>query len=493
MPRPRAARALVAACALVAVAGVGAGCRRAPPRPRLALTPCQLAVTGRPERAQAKCGRLKVPEDRAHPGGRTLELFVAVVPAQASRVASDPLFLIAGGPGQGLSNEFPRLQPLFARLNDRRDLVLVDQRGTGRSAPLECPKATVLDESPAQMAVRMRSCMAELQLRADLRQYGTAVAMDDLDEVRAALGYERINLYGGSYGTRAALAYLRQHPERVRALVLDGVAPPSWPIGPDVAPDGQRALDLHFARCAREPACAAAFPELPAAFQALLARLERAPVTVTVPHPVSAEATPVTLTRALLSSIVRVLSYSSETASLLPLLIHSAHRTGDFKPLAAQALQLEDLLSLAEGMHFSVLCAEDMPFVDLPAARQRAAGTYLGDAFVAAYDEVCRLWPRGELPAGFRDPVRSAAPVLVLSGEVDPVTPPRNGAAAVQTLGGAAHVVLPGEAHGIVYRGCVQRLVGEFLDRGTTAGLDTGCIAAHRPLAFFTSFRGPPP
>ncbi len=385
------------------------------------------------------------------------------------------------------------MQALFARLNDRRDLVLVDQRGTGRSAPLECPRPAILDESPTQMAARMRACLAELETRADLRQYGTAVAMLDLEDVRAALGYERINLYGGSYGSRAALTYLRQHPDRVRAVVLDGVAPPPWLIGPDVAPDAQRALDLHFARCAREPACAAAFPGLPEAFRALLARLEREPATVTVPHPVTAEATTVTLTRSLLASIVRVLSYSSETASLLPLLLHSAHRTGDLKPLAAQALQLEDLLSLAEGMHMSVLCAEDLPFVDLAAARQRAAGTYVGDAFITAYDEVCRFWPRAALPPGDREPVTSAAPVLVLSGEVDPVTPPRNGAAAMQTLRNAAHVVLPGEAHGIVYRGCVQRLVADFLDRGATAGLDTGCIAGHRPLAFFTSFRGPPP
>jgi pimeloyl-ACP methyl ester carboxylesterase len=477
--------------ALLALAALAACHRGAPPARRIALAPCQLSVAGKPERAQARCGRRRVPEDRGRPGGRMIDLFVAVVPAQSSRVAPDPLFLIAGGPGQGLSAEYPRMAPLFARLNQRRDLVLVDQRGTGRSAPLDCPKPAVLDESPAQMAARLKACLAGFQ--ADVRQYGTATAMDDLDEVRAALGYERINLYGGSYGTRAALAYLRQHPAHLRAVVVDGVAPPGWLVGPDVAPDAQRALDLHFARCARDPACAAAFPALPAAFRALLARLERAPVTVTIPHPVTAEPTTVTLTRALFASVVRVLSYSSEAATLLPLLIHSANASGDVRPLAAVALQLDDLVTLSEGMHMSIICSEDLPFADLAAARARSAGTYLGTAVIDAYADVCRFWPRAPLPPGFHDPVTGDVPVLALSGEVDPVTPPANGAAACRSLGRCAHAVVPGEAHGNVSRGCVPGLVADFLDRGSPSGLDLGCLAGHRPLAFFTSFRGPPP
>jgi pimeloyl-ACP methyl ester carboxylesterase len=237
-------------------------CLAAAPARRIPLGPCRLKNAG----AQAVCGTLEVPEDRAHPEGRKIKLRVAVVPALARTPQPDPVFLLAGGPGQAATEVFGALLPALGRLHRTRDLVLVDQRGTGSSNPLECqsPENQSLREKLAddsrESVERFRKCVAGWS--ADTRFYTTPIAMQDLDEVREALGYDQINLWGGSYGTRAALVYLREHQEHVRTVTLDGVAPLSLYLPLDMARDAQRAMNLLFQSCAKDAACNKAFPEL---------------------------------------------------------------------------------------------------------------------------------------------------------------------------------------------------------------------------------------
>ncbi|HEX2568705.1 MAG TPA: alpha/beta fold hydrolase [Polyangia bacterium] len=491
----------------VLLAGALVACRPAggPAAARLELKPCQLSAPDLPDRVPAQCGTLEVDEDRAprSPGsppstsqgasktGRKIRLRVAVLEATGARTAQDPLFLLAGGPGQAATEAFLPALPAFAALHQHRDLVLVDQRGTGESNALACPKVEVEKpiETPEAIQAEVRTCLKALS--GDPRFYTTPAAMDDLDDVRAALGYDRINLYGGSYGTRAALVYLRQHPEHVRAVVLDGVAAPDWLLGPPMARDAERAIELLWARCAADPDCHARFPRPSEEFKALLGRLADKPVELTVDDPVTAAPTPVKVTRTLLASTVRLLSYVPATQALLPLLVHTA-AGGDLRAIAAQSLRARDVVHLSEGMHFAVACSEDFPFYP-PDAAESGRGTYVGDAGVLAYMAGCTIWPRGTLPADYHTPVRGDAPVLLLSGELDPVTPPSNAEQVALPLPHARALVARGEGHGTIRGHCVQRIITQFIERASVSDLDAQCLETPRPTPFFLGFTGPRP
>jgi pimeloyl-ACP methyl ester carboxylesterase len=496
--RPAVAAALLAA---LQVAACRAG--RAPrgeAKRTINLSACHLTgAVG--QVVDARCGTLVVPEDRARGaasatdgGGRTVGLAVAVVKATGRTSAPDAIFVLAGGPGQSARDLYPDMANGFSDLCITHDIVLVDQRGTGRSAPLSCPDIEIegTTHDPSEEAGLAARCREELEKHADLRQYTTANAMDDLDDVRAALGYDKIDLYGVSYGTRAALVYLRRHEGHVRAVVVDGVAPPDWTLGASFGADAQRALDLLSSRCATDAACNDASPDVAKSLAALLAAHET-PVKVVVPHPTTAAPTPVTVSRDTLAGTIHALSYSSETAALLPLLIHAANATGDLRPLAAQSILMGDALKLSVGEHLAVVCSEDAPFLDLAAAAASGAGTYLGDTLARRYVETCKGWPRADVTPADRAPVVSSVPVLLLSGELDPVTPPSNAAAAARTLPNSRELTVPGEGHGALLRGCTPRIVRDFIQRGSVKDLSVSCLERARPMRFFTSFAGPPP
>lgn len=480
---------------IVSVALAVTACRpsdRPSRAPTLTLTPCRI------EGQAARCGTLEVFENRAAATGRKLSLSVAVLPALSASPLPDPVFLLAGGPGQAASDIVPMVAPALEKIRRERDLVFVDQRGTGRSHPLDCD-----DDEKLPLAERLRTefdevrldeCLKTLERKADLRFYGTGIAIDDLDEVRHALGYERINLWGGSYGTRVGLAYLRRYPQRTRSAVLDGVAPMSLLLPVDVAKDSERALTLLFEQCAGDAACDAAWPNLKAKFDALLLRLKEAPATTTVSDPLTGEPASVTITRDLFTRIVRALLYQSESTTLIPMTIARA-ADGDFRPLVGQAelvrTMSEGLASV--GMHYSVVCTEDRPFFDLDGIDEVTRGTFLGRELVDETIRVCDRWPRGDVPPGFREPVASDVPVLLLSGELDPVTPPRWADDAARTLSKSVHVVVSATGHGTLGSACIRKLTAQFIAAGTVEGLDTECDADARRPPFFTTFAGPPP
>jgi pimeloyl-ACP methyl ester carboxylesterase len=319
--------------------------------------------------------------------------------------------------------------------------------------------------------------------------------VEDLEQARVALGYERINLYGVSYGSRLALTYLKQYPELVRSLILDGIVPQDEVVGLNVSVDAQQTMDLIFESCLASPECAQAYPELPAAFAALLERLEQEPVSLTVAHPVTGKPTTLAYSRDMLAGTVRLMSYLSETISLLPLLIYTAHSQDDFSLLAAQYLLLTDQLenSVSVGLNYSVICSEDAPFMTPEQARQASIGAYSGEAMGAAIFEICATWPHAAAPEGFKEVVVSDTPALLLSGEFDPVTPPRNGERVAQGLSNSVHLVVQGHSHNLIFRGCLPRLAATFLESPSPAGLNTSCVEKIHPSPFFTSFAGPAP
>jgi pimeloyl-ACP methyl ester carboxylesterase len=457
---------------------------------------CQIGAPDSPQHMQAKCTTLTVPEDRVRPNGRKIRLHIALLPARVAKPAPDPLFFIAGGPGQASTQAYLEEAPAFERIRQDRTIVLVDQRGTGQSNPLNCPSApdSRTNPSPAEIARQVQACLK--QLPGDPRFYTTSVAVKDLDAVRQTLGYGNIDLYGISYGTRVALEYLREFPQHVRSMVLDGVVPADWDVGADVSLDAQQALDRIFARCAQEIACHKAFADLPATFHSLQQTLERHPQEVALRNPLTGAPLKQTLNWDAVAGAARFMSYASETAALLPLLIHQAGVAHDYAPLMANALFLTDQIDggIALGMNAAVLCTEDVPFYNNdPTARKRIEDTYVGATPVAQLMETCKHWPRGVLPADFKTPVVSDKPVLLLSGEDDPITPPSNAAHAALTLSNSLSIVIPGQGHGNAFRGCVPKLVAQFVQRASGKSLDTACVKAIKPFPFFVQFTGPTP
>jgi pimeloyl-ACP methyl ester carboxylesterase len=449
------------------------------------LKPCR--VDGVPNELQ--CGSVQRPLDPARLDGPKIDVHFLVVPAMARNKQPDAVLMLAGGPGQSAINVAPRVISRLSRLNNRRDLVFIDQRGTGKSAPLDCPDETKLPLAEAldlpAMFRRLDQCREQLAKLpyGDLRFFTTTIAMQDMDAVREALGVPQWNLIGGSYGTRAALEYLRQFPAQVRRTVIDGVAPPDMVLPATMSPDVQAALDALF------KAHAQAFPTLRADWEALLAAPPR---RINVAHPLTGRMEPVTVDRSMLLRAVRSPLYGPSLAAALPAAIELAAKEGRFEALLglSGALGGGKAIQIATGMHFSVVCAEDLPRLD---AAHETPGTDFGVANADFYRQACKSWPRGEVPAGFYKIPPAPSPVLVLSGGTDPVTPPRHAERVAKALAAeqparVQHIVTPEAGHGTMSLGCMRDVVFRFIDAKADAQAlpqDAACATRiPRPPAF---------
>jgi pimeloyl-ACP methyl ester carboxylesterase len=326
--------------------------------------------------------------------------------------------------------------------------------------------------------------------------YTTSVAVGDLDRVRAALGYERINLYGGSYGTRVAEHYLRRFPSRARAVILDGVVAPEQALGPQIALDAEAALVAILTRCARDKACGERFGNPLDTYHKLRESLRSKSVAVDFTDPTTGERAHLDFGLLQLATVLRLSTYTSEQAAVLPLVLHGAQHSGNFAPLAGQFMLMLRSLGdvVAYGMHNSVVCTEDVPFYEPKQIdRARLARTFLGTTQVDALQALCQVWPRGPMDADLHAPLESDVPVLLLSGGNDPVTPKEGAEQARAGLKNSVHVVLEGLGHGQIGAPCMDRVMAQFIDRGTVTGLDVSCTQRARPMPFFLSPAGPAP
>ena len=462
------------------------------------LSSCQLEHPQRLTVVAADCGELTVPENSAQPNGRQIHLAFARVPAISRRKHPDPLFVIAGGPGMAATTFYATVAPVFTRIHRDRDIVLLDQRGTGGSNPLNCPGGDETDyrANDSDIAAEARNCLEKLSAKADVAQYTTSVAVNDLEQLRQALGYERINMYGVSYGTRVAQQYLRRFPQHARALILDGVVPPELSLGAGMALDAEHALERILERCARETDCRTRFGDPAQDYHDLWQAFQAHSVPVTVANPTTGEPTHFEFTRFHLATVLRLSIYSAEQTALLPLLLHEAHESKDYSRLAAQFLLLTHAYTdaVAVGMNNTVACTEDIAFYDSKATdRSKLDNTFLGTAQLDGLLAICKIWPRGPIDPDFHAPLHSAVPVLLLSGSDDPITPPAYADEARRGLTNSLHVVLKDFGHGQLAAPCVDRVMEHFINRAATIGLDTSCTSNDKPMAFFISLNGPPP
>lgn len=470
----------------------------------LEFSRCELAQKRSGATTTAYCAPFKVPENYDAPDGRRIDLHLAVLKSDAEAADADLVVFLAGGPGQAAIENWPAVAAAFAPLRKHHHVVLLDQRGTGGSNALTCERGddgadrNKPADAPADLVVNLdevrratRECLAQVQQRADPRFYTTTLAARDLESVRQALGAPQFDLVGVSYGTRMAQQYLMRYPDGVRSAVLDSVAPNELVFGEEFAENLDSALKAQFALCARSPTCAQAFPDPYASLITLRDTLRAKPQSFDFRDPVTFAPVHKRLDNYTLSGLVRLFAYTPETAALLPLSIAEGLK-GNYAPLAGQSQLLTgDLSELRDsGMQISVVCAED---ADLLAPRPQDAGTVLGSALIDVIRAQCEVWPRGDRPADFHAPLKTDKPMLVLEGELDPVTPPKYGEQVMKGFGNARLLVARGQGHNVIGRGCIPKIVEDFVDNLAPKELDVACADALGPMPPFVGFNGAAP
>jgi pimeloyl-ACP methyl ester carboxylesterase len=425
---------------------------------------------------ELRCGVREVFEDRERGSGTRVPIHVTVMPALRRLVAPDPLVLFAGGPGQGARSMAPVAARFFRAIRRHRDIVLIDLRGTGASGPLTCDTGD--DEIAAlgetDFASHARNCAATLE--ADPRFYTHRQSLADLDEIRQALGYDRVNLWGGSWGTRAALLYALRYPAAVRTVTLDGAVALTMGFPRTASTEAQAALDALIESCRNDQACHSAFPDPRADIAAFDRRFKDGAITATVRHPRTNDPVTMAISKGLAFDILRGALYVPRDAAAVFQVIR-AGAAGNFAPLAAQFVRTSSVTTddMTVGATFSVLCSEDLPRVMHADFAREAKGSLFGTAYADIWRARCEAWPTG---AGIEeaDTAIAQAPALILSGGHDPVTPPRAGDAMTRHFTNHRHVIVPAAAHNTSFSGCVPDLIAEFLERGQSDQLDTSCV-----------------
>lgn len=431
---------------------------------------------------ELRCGKIARPLNPDDVTGKKIDIHYVILPSQDKNKLQDAVFLLAGGPGQSAINVASFGQAMLSRLNKRRDIVFVDQRGTGRSASLACPEVENGGDidSEDQIVKKSEACLARLKTLpyGDLRFFSTSIAVQDLEAVRQQQGYDKVNLVGASYGTRVGLEYLRQFPHSVKRLVLDGVVPPDMGLS---SSDAQIALDGVFADCTKQIDCHARYPDLAKRWEHLLAAM---PKQINVTHPRLGTPLHIDMRRDVLFSLVHKTLYSAPSTGALPYAISQADQ-GNFQPLItlSGATNLPGSTGINYGMHFSVWCSEAFARPVMPPKDE------FGQLMMRMYERTCKNWPRASIPDGFFTIPASQSPVLLLSGGIDPVTPIRHGDAVAKALGtNALHVTLNNSGHGLLSQGCVRDVVYRFLsakDDRAALKIDTACVRPiPRPLAW---------
>ena len=462
----------------------------------LELEDCRINAGPGTASMKARCGTMIRPLDPDGEVPGEIELRVAVVPALNLTPEPDPLVPIAGGPGQGSVQFYTGYSFAFEDVRRNRDILLIDQRGTGESATMDCrfDDDLVEGEYSTELTIEYtKLCLEELPY--DPRFFTTSVAVTDIEAVRKALAYPSLNLYGVSYGSRVAQHFARRYPASTRTLVIDGVVPPQISLGPEIATESQKAIDRILARCAGDSACHERFPTVVDDFARIVAEVRAAPIPIEVPHPSSGRPESVDFGEGELAAAVRLLAYHPNSIALLPLLIGEAGK-GNYVPLGSQYLMtmiaMTDALSL--GMHNAVLCSEDVPFYDASTIDYEGlAASYMSTFQLEALEAICSVWPAGPVDDDFKTPLATALPVLLLSGDADPITPPRYAELAAVDLENSLPLTGQGQGHGQIAVGCTPRLVADFIESADPAAIDAECLKRSFVMPFFLDFSGPNP
>ena len=478
--------------AALAVLSIGPAANAEP----LTLSECRISAGPGASSIEARCGTLSRPLDPSGEEPGEIELRVAVVPALNLTPEPDPLLPIAGGPGQGSVDFYTAYAWAFESVRRDRDILLIDQRGTGESATMNCEfdEDLIEGEFSTELTIEYTEQCLE-QLPYDPRFFTTSVAVRDIEAVREALGYPSLNLYGVSYGSRVAQHFARRYPASTRTLVIDGVVPPQISLGPEIATESQKAIDRILARCEEDDACNERFPHIDETFARIVEQLKRSPVSIQVPDPSTGRLQDLEFGSGELATAIRLLAYHPNSVALIPLLVSEAGN-GNFVPLGSQFMMTMIAMgdALALGMHNAVMCTEDVPFYDPDSIDYDGLeASYMGMLQLDALQAICSVWPAGPIDDGFKTPLETDIPVLLLSGDADPITPPRYADMAAVDLENATHLIGKHQGHGQVSVGCTPRLIADFIETADPTALDASCLERSFVMPYFLDFSGPNP
>ncbi len=459
----------------------------------LEIEKCVLSMPGSTITAVAECGWLTVLENPKDLGGKTIRLHFALARALNPKSDSTPIFFFAGGPGQAASELWVQLEGPLYKLQKNHDIILMDQRGTGAASTLKCElddQSIDLRVDYGKIAAQTRECLTKVE--GDPRFYTTTIAMADYEQLRLALGYEKINLMGVSYGTRAAMEYLRRYPDQVRSIVLDSIVPPELLLGSEHSINLDQTMENILTDCLNDNSCAKYFPAVKTQLQQLITKARAKPQILVVDDPLTGDPIELEANIELLALALRMLSYNSQTQAMLPFLIADTVNTGSHKRLVSQALiaasGMEGMLN--HWMELSVICAEDYPLMQ---PRPQDATTILGEVMYKVLLAQCEIWPRGVVPDDFHKPFKSDVSALLLSGEFDPVTPPRYADQVAKQFSRHSNLVVKGQGHSVAFSKCTSDIVTEFITKADPKNLDTSCLEQQDRSPFFINIMGPTP
>ena len=441
-------------------------------------------------RQQVQCGTLVVPENYAEADGTKININFVVLPAIDNSKEKQPLMFLAGGPGQAAAELSGQIYTGFNEIRKTRDLLLIDQRGTGKSHPLQCEESLELDpysSLPEDFSrADIEQCLA--QLKGDLSQYNSENAIRDFDAVRQALGHEQVHIYGGSYGTRAGLVYMRMFPASIKSVVLDSVGPIEVPIGLFGKSAEQSFVKL-LNNCQNDEKCAKQYPNLANEFAEVTAKLSLAPVSVEIAHPRLGTDIEFNISKDKFISTLQMQLYSMQTRSLVPLLIHQAY-LGDYKPLAGLIAQSEGGMGIYIGLHFNIVCNEDFPKITASMKAADVDNNFAKGMSLDMIGKACAVWPKYQPSADFYQTVTADIPTLIMSGALDPVTPASNGEKSDKNLPNSHHIISKNNAHIVASTTCGISIVNEFLTLQSPKDLDESCLAEIPDESFMLGLNG---
>ncbi|UJF22311.1 alpha/beta hydrolase [Shewanella sp. OMA3-2] len=434
---------------------------------------------------QLQCGKISVPENPQKPDGKHIDIHFAILPAIKDTHPSEALLAIAGGPGQSAIEHAAGFDKLLSKVRQQRDILLIDQRGTGQSNILSCEDSEAIsmlafDDENIDVIAETEKCL--MQIKADITQYGSETALTDFEAVRAYLGYQKLHLYGISYGTRMAQLYMRHYPEALATVTLDGVVPMQQSV---LAIGGaiERGFELLMRDCANNTACHTQYPDLLADFITVNERLGKKAITQNVRDPQTNEPSTLLLTRSKFTGAIRMGLYAPAVRALLPHAIHQAAKQ-DYQAILGIYTLSADGLGLAIGMHSSVVCGEDIHRIS-DQMRKDAKESYISASMIEGLEKTCEVWKIPPVKDTFSEPIRSDLPTLLLSGELDPATPPNWGALAQAEMTNAKHLISPFATHGVAAQTCANDLIADLVDSGSVKNLDASCLQKDIRRSFY--------
>lgn len=450
-------------------------------RGSIVFAPCHIEGV----KEELLCGKYEVFENRKTAAGRKLPLKIVLLPAQSPHPNEGPIFYMAGGPGE-TATELADLVMSWGD-NEEHDVVLVDERGTGDGHRLDCKSPGSDDNLEAYLdgpfdAASARACRDQLSKNFDLTQYTTPNFADDIDEIRTAMGYDKININAGSFGTYAAQIYMRRHGEHVRTAYLASLVTLADRVPLYHARSAQAGLDQLFNDCEHDAACHAAYPRVRDDFNTLLQKVREKPITTSVRHPVTGVRTEIHLSERAFADAVRVMMYHRPRD--VPFLLDQAAK-GDFSPFAEAGLRANrDIYSGGSmGLYYCITCNEFVSRINPDDIEPATRASYLGSWRVRAQMAACREWPKSDLPQNYFEPFRVETPIVIMSGAADPASRPPNAERIEQSLPNALQVVIPGGGH-TPENSCTRSIRRALFRTGTTKNIDTRCVSEVKPPAF---------